>query len=555
MGSTARKLQTNQREKPRDLSVDFALPYPVECPALVTNDDIVRAYAVLFLPAFAAENVDSFDLQVQSARHELTGKTWQWYPVRRKQPSIAYVRSAVEAHLIAGETGEPCHLDGEGPIRAIGAKFRKDALTCILNVDLDGRYDVREVLRSFASVGVHGLLMSSSGRPGRYRFLVFLDRWYTIDEMQVLGKTLCESLGFKANAGGLEIYPSTGNGRLPGALGSLTRYLPTNLDAGTNLSLPEFLREMHDLPRVNIASIVDELQFSAERSDQDERIFSDIFPKFETVLLELEQPSNDPHTRARESRKRGKTQFEKKVLRWITSGVEPGERQRALVALVIYAHREGKNHGETVAWMHDLIVRGLLDRSNFVHEFENAIERQINDVPRIVTNIRTLCGTFGHRAVNAPLAHLSAEDLVLLSADVERVIALGKWTRACVERVVMTMLPYFKGACVDEHVDDQGRPIARIHWTIWANAAGKHADYVGLRDALGWFVPISDYLPRIWAKNPDDAHARTWAFVPRLTNEAPKRALGSSWSVAVIRARKCKAWKRTRDHARVRNRS
>ena len=77
MGSTARKLQTNQREKPRDLSVDFALPYPVECPALVTNDDIVRAYAVLFLPAFAAENVDSFDLQVQSARHELTGKTWQ----------------------------------------------------------------------------------------------------------------------------------------------------------------------------------------------------------------------------------------------------------------------------------------------------------------------------------------------------------------------------------------------------------------------------------------------------------------------------------------------
>lgn len=539
MASPAHKVRTDQREKPRDLSVYFALPYPAECPALVTNDDFVRAWSVLFLPAFAAGNVESFDLQVQKAKHELQGNTWQWFPVWQKKPSLAYVRSAVEVHLITGETGKPCHLDGEGPIRAIGAKFRKDALTCILNVDLDGRYDVHEVLRSFESVGVHGLLMSSSGRPGRYRFLVFLDRWYTIEEVHVLGKTLCESLGFKVERGALELYPSHGNGRLPGALGSLTRYLPTNLDAGTNLSLPWFLREMYALPRVNIATIVDELKFDAERLDHDARIFSDIFPEFETFVLELEQPSNDQKTRVRESRKRGKTQFEKNVSRWITSGVEPGERQRALVALVMYAYHEGKNHGETIAWMTDwIVVRGGLDRSSFVHEHDNALERQIRDLPRTVTNVRALCAPFKRRAVNALSAHLSAEDLVLLSADVERVIALGKWTRACVERFVMTMLPYFKGACVDEHVDDQGRPIARIHWTIWANAAGKHADYVGLRDALGWFVPISDYLPRIWAKNPEDAHARTWAFVPHLTSDAPTRALGSTWQLALVRARK-----------------
>lgn len=539
MALPARYQRTNQRETPRDFPRDFALPYPAECPALVTVDDVRRAWAVLFLPAFAAGNVDSFDLQVQSARHELTGKTWQWYPVRRKEPSLEYVRSAVDAHLNAGETGKPWHLDGEGLIRSIGAKFKKDALTCILNVDLDGRYDVHEVLRSFESVGVTGLLMSSSGRPGRYRLLVFLDRWYTIDELQALGNTLCESLGFKVESGALELYPSHGNGRLPGCLGSLTRYCPTNLDVVTSLSLPEFLQEMHDLPRVNLAQIVDELKFAAERSEHDARIFSDIFPQYQTFALEQELPSNDQTTRVRESRKRGKTQFEKNVLRWITSGVEPGERQRALVALVMHAYHEGKTHGETIAWITDwIVVRGGLDRSNYVHEHENAIERQIRDLPRTVTNVRAYCTPFKRRAVNAPLAHPAADDLVLLSADVERVIALGKWTRACVERFVMTMLPYFKGACVDEHVDDQDRPIARIHWTIWANAAGKHADYVGLRDALGWFVPISDFLPRIWAKNPDDAHARTWAFVPRLTSDTPTRALGPTWQLALIRARK-----------------
>lgn len=537
MGMPARKTRREEREKTRDLPCP-ALAYPVECPALVTHDDVVHAWSVLFLPAFAAENVEYFDLQVQSARHDLTGNTWQWYPVRRKKPSLEYVRSAVEAHLIAGETGKPCHLDGEGLIRAIGAKFRKDERTCILNVDLDGRYDVHEVLPSFESVGLHGLLMSSSGRPGRFRYLVILDRWYTIGEVQVLGKTLCESLGFKAEAGAIEIYPSHGNGRLPGGLGSLKKFHLPNLDAGTNLFLPAFLREMYALQRVNLARIVDELQFAAERSEHDARIFSDIFPEFETFVLEQEQPSNDQKTRVRESRKRGKTRVPTLVSRWIAQGVEPGERQRAIVALTMHAWFEGKNHDETVVFLTDWIVRGGLDRSCFVHEHENAFERQIRDLPRTVRNVRALCATFKPRAVNALPAHLSAEDLLLLSADVERVIALRKWTRACVERFVRTILPLFKGACVDGKLDGKGRPIVRLHWSCWGKAAGKHADYVALRKAFGWFVPITDYLPRMWAKNPDDAHARTWAFVPRLTNEAPKRALGSSWSVAVMRARK-----------------
>lgn len=558
MGSPARKIRQDEREKPRDTSRDFALPYPVECPALVTNDDVVRAWSLLFLPAFAAGKVDSFDLQVQAARHELTGNTWQWYPVRRKKPSLAYVRTAVESHIIAGETGKPCHLDGEGPIRAIGAKFRKDTPTCIMNVDLDGRYDVREVVRSFASIGVYGLLVSSSGRSGRFRYLVFLDRWYTIDELQMLGKTLCESLGFAVDSGALELYPSHGNGRLPGGLGSLTRYHQTNLESGTNLTLPCFVREMYALQRVRLAQIVDELKFAAERSEQEKRIFGDIFPEFETVLLEQEQPSNDQKTRKHEQRKRGQTRVPKDVSRWIEKGVEPGERQRAIVALTMHAWFQGKNHGETIAYLADWIRQGGLDRSRFVHEHENAIQRQIADVPRTVTNIFARCGTFKRSAVNAPPAHLSAADLLLLNADVERVIAQGRlekprWTPRLVKEFCGAVLPFFKGAAVDGHVDDQGRPIVQLHWERWESSAGGRGDYAKLRSAFGWFVPITDYLPAKWASDPNDAYATTWAFVPQLTKDAPARALGRTWDLAIIAAakrQKRQARKQDKSHPR-----
>lgn len=553
MALPARTLQTNQREKPRDVPRDFALPYPAECPALVTVDDVRRAWAVLFLPAFAAGNVDSFDLQVQSARHELTGKTWQWYPVRRKEPSLEYVRSAVDAHLNAGETGKPWHLDGEGLIRSIGAKFKKDALTCILNVDLDGRYDVHEVLRSFESVGVTGLLMSSSGRPGRYRLLVFLDRWYTIDELQALGNTLCESLGFKVESGALELYPSHGNGRLPGCLGSLTRYCPTNLDVVTNLSLPEFMQEMHDLPRVNLAQIVNKLKFAAERSEHDARMWDDFLPEFEKLDFELGQASNDQRTSKRKPTRGAHVEPPEYVLRWEKSGFAPGERQRGLHLLAMHAWFRKKNQAQTVDYLSDLVRRGLIGRSRIMDERQNPIGYQIKDLPRIVRDTFAICATFtAKKAVNAASAPLAEDDFAVLDADVQRVATQQDrtWTAKRCKAFVWYIVQLFKGAMVAGHVDNEGRPIARIHWIDWQVAAGNRADYKAIRDALGWFVPIvpeGSPTPNLYcsrararAEYGDDskAHATTYAFVPRLTCEVPKRPLATNWDDAVKVARR-----------------
>lgn len=532
MASPARKVRTDQREKPRDLSVDFALPYPVECPALVTHDDVMRAWSVLFLPAFAAEHV-------VTALHVTTDNGKTWPTVRHKKPSIAYVGKALIAHLNAGETGKPWPLDGEGSIHAIGARFRKDERTCILNFDLDGRTNAREFVRSLESIGVRGLLTSSSGKPGKFRYLVFFDRWHTIGEAQALGKTLCESLGFKVKRGAVEIFPGPVNGRLPCGYGALTVYDPAYLNDGIALTLPAFLRTFYALPRVDLVRIVDELQLSPEH---EERICTELLSEFEHENAANEARTVRAERPLEQSRLRGKARVPKDVLRWETHGVEPGERQRALVALAMHAWFQKKNEQKAVEWIAKWVRQGGLRRSNIMHERKDAIGYQIADLPRIVQGIFAICETFTIQTINAPPVNLSAADVLLLNADVERVIALGKWTRACVERFVWKTLPRYKGAYLAGKNDDKGRPIVRMHWKIWRDAVTKHADYVGLRKALGWFVAVTDYLPkRIARARYDDeskAYATTWAFVPSLTSDAPKQALGSSWSVMIMRARK-----------------
>lgn len=511
MGLSARQIRQDARV---EHSTPVDLPYPVKCPALDTEDAVIQAYAVLFFPAFARGDVAALHVTKDN------GKTWP--TVRRNIPALA----CVKAHLNAGKTGEPWPLDGGGKIHAIGAIFRKDERTCVLNFDLDGRTDAREFVRIMGENGVRGLLTSSSGKPGKFRYLVFLDRWYTIGELHELAKRLCNCLGFKVEKGAIEIFPGPVNGRLPCGYGALTVHDVANLNDGIAHNLPAFLRTFYALPRVNLARIVVDLPLSPERT---EGICSNICQGVEHEH-ELGNGKQEP-------RKRGKQHVPSEVSRWEKDGVEPGERQRALWNLAMHARIRGKTHGDIVASLTDWIVRGGINRSRYMHEHRNAIERQIQDLPRMVSSVREVCKTF-KRAVNSPPAHLSAGDVLLLNADVERVFALGTWTRACVERFAWTSVPLFKGALVAGKLDDQGRPIVLFHWERWEKAASGQADYASLRDAFGWFVPISDYLPRIWAKNPDDAHARTWAFVPRLTNEAPTRALGSTWGVALTKARK-----------------
>lgn len=532
MALPARTLQTNQREKPRDVPRDVPLAYPAECPALVTHDDVVHAYTVLFLPAFAAGNV-------VTALHITTNNGKTWPTVRHKKPSLAYVGKALIAHLNAGQEGEPWPLDGEGKIHAIGVRFSKNELTCIMNVDLDGRTNAREFVRAMAENGVRGLLTSSSGKPRKYRFLVFLDRWYTVGEMHELAKKLCESLGFKVEKGAVEIFPSTINGRQPCGYGALTVYDLTNLDDGIELTLPAFLSTVHALPRVELARIVDELKVSA---GQNERICAELWSEFEHENAANETRVECAERPLERSRLRGKTRVPKDVLRWEKHGVEPGERQRALLALAMHAWFQKKNEQETAKWLARWVRQGGLRRSNLMHERRDAIGYQIADLPRIVQGIFAICETFTVQTINAPPANLSAADVLLLNADVERVIATKKWTRACVERFAWKTLPRYKGAYVAGKNDDKGRPIVRMHWKLWRDAVTKHADYVGLREALGWFVPVTDYLPQRIAKARYDdeskAYATTWAFVPNLTSDAPKQALGSSWSVMVMRARR-----------------
>jgi hypothetical protein len=131
----------------------------------------------------------------------------------------------------------------------------------------------------------------------------------------------------------------------------------------------------------------------------------------------------------------------------------------------------------------------------------------------------------------AKLAHLSAEDILSLNVDVERVIALGRqkpgWTASCVKRFVDAMAPRFKYASMNGRVDVHGHPMVRIHCEQWEVSVAEGTNYAKLREAFGWFVHI-----------PDPPLASMWAFTPPLTSDAPKRALGHTWDIAVMHARK-----------------
>lgn len=545
MALALRKVRTDQREQPRDLSVDFALPYPVECPALVTDDDVRRAWSVLFWPAFAAGNV-------VTALHVTTDNGKTWPTVRRKEPSLEYVRSAVEAHLNAGKTGKPWHLDGEGEIHAIGVRFAKDEPTCIMNVDLDGGVDPVEFVRSMRENGVYGVLASSSGKPGRFRYLVFLDRWYTVDDVQRLGKTLCESLGFKVKKRFVEIYPSTVNGREPCGYGALTVFDPAHPNDGLDLTLRGFLRTFFALPRVNIASIVYELTSSipivAEHPEREQQAYDFIFPEMQRLGLESARQSNDTRKTMRAPERGRHVTPPDDIVRWKNKGFHAGERERGLYLLAMHAWFQKKNHKKAVDWLIGLVRRGLLRRSKLMTERPNAIAYQIKDLPRIVRDTFAICATFRvTKAVNADLAHLTEDDFAVLDADVQRVATQDDrtWTAKRCKALVWYIVRFFKGAMVAGHVDNEGRPIARIHWIDWQIAAGNRSDYKAIRDALGWFVPIIPegsptpnlYCSRARAKaeygDELKAHATTYAFVPRLTCEVPKRALAPNWDDAV----------------------
>jgi hypothetical protein len=129
-------------------------------------------------------------------------------------------------------------------------------------------------------------------------------------------------------------------------------------------------------------------------------------------------------------------------------------------------------------------------------------------------------------------ANLSAADVLSLQPDVERVIVMGtnpatRWSAKCVKRFVAVVVPMFKAAMIASNVDEQGRPIVRIHYEQWEVMASKSIHYAKLRDAFGWFVSTSD-----------KPLAAMWAFLPPLTRDAPRRELGHRWEIAVVAARK-----------------
>ena len=212
----------------------------------------LRTFAELFAPGLTAW-VDPY---VRDTYAEIEGKHgWQWRPCKRP----INLWRGLAAHIAAGAENEPQPFrdDERALTRAIGLGGHATTLVSVVNVDLDGmKYDPAAVVAAVLSVvGPRFLVTSGSGKPGRYRVLMPiapLPQWKVQEHMaELLGE-----LGYPPVKGGVEVYPSRSNSRLPFGAGGCLLFDRALKGPGERRHPYALLDELVALPRVELAAVV-----------------------------------------------------------------------------------------------------------------------------------------------------------------------------------------------------------------------------------------------------------------------------------------------------------
>jgi hypothetical protein len=331
--------------------------------------------------------------------------------------------------------------------------------------------------------GVHGLLASSSGKPNKYRYLVFLDRWYTIGQMQELAKKLCERLGFKVKKGSVEIFPSTVNGRQPCGYGALTVYDLTSLDEGVALTLRAFLRTFHALPRVELDRIVDKLSFAADQSERPElskysidRAEKRLSGQVDT--LERKVASNESTSGLPRRIVEGRCPPTPKPVRDLEENGITGPRQRhdTIYKIIRNSLFRRMPQSAAIARVCDMFDAGKFDASKDADTPEKR-ERQKAKIPDRVRNIYET-----HELPGRPEPVVLTKDEYLRAREYAEHAALasGQPVKTC-QSLLLWMLALMKAGQIAR------LPHVRIHNSEMRRAGGSR--YAVIRDACeGLFV-------------------------------------------------------------------
>jgi hypothetical protein len=336
----------------------------------------------------------------------------------------------------------------------------------------------------------------------------------TIRELKSLVRETFAGVGLRLVPGSIEVYPATGNGRMPLGFRGNVRFYDDDLTRARPFPFDEMLLHFKLLPAFDL--------------DEAHARFANVPSIEERWDDETNQP-NAQKTPKCSKRTQAPTPLE--VERWRAHGAGPDERLSAIKALIRDDWFLGLSQDQTEDDLCQWVRQGGIARTNFAKRYKGkAKARQIADMPRQVANIRRLLDTMP-RPTRARAANLSAREILALVPMVERAAKKAGTTVKRAGSFALAMLPRWKGT----DAQTRNETGIQVHRDKWRDAAGDRGDYARLRKAFDLWLPVSGYLPQTRAAG-KAPYSTAWTCSFAFDNERPARAPGRTWENAVKRA-------------------
>lgn len=473
---------------------------------LVERSRKFAAYCETFAPGLS-RNAKAYAGRIRIEVERLRGEVDEHEFVELRGVDL---RRILAAAWIAGTTGEAEPIDAKTDVVAVHLAYRRDERVRFLSLDLDGTHtDPAIILAAIcADIGDDSMLVhSGSGREGRYRLLLRLDKSKTIDDLQRLAKRWIAGLGFSVAQGDVEVFPDIRDGRCAFGLGGCTWFAP------------DLCTRKNERPS-------DLWQRFVELKPIDLRALASRFP-----VLELEQPrvATSPGNAAKQGVHRAamlpnsgqslprryvadRSPPTPKATRELAKhGISgPGERDGALFKLVRDRFCRGYSQEETVEYIRAWIEAGKLDKSRALQK-PSGKAQQMRDVARRVARFYAT-----HERPGRPLdVDLTASEAARIAELVAIVAVASGFSEAAIRALLHGILPLFKAARI------AGLPHVRIHTWEWRKAGGSRA--AQLRDATGIFAPTTKHRS-----------ARSLVARGLSPKAAVEHAYAKSWETAFI---------------------
>lgn len=406
------------------------------------------------------------------------------------------IRGLLAVHLGVGADVDDDPLSHLGlDVRAVGLSVPGDAVTELVNLDLDGGYPADRVIAALRSrLGAGRFLVTAgSGREGRYRVLIHVVP-VAVDDMVERVRALLEELGFPLKQGAAEVYPHpTKPSRLPFGSGGCRVF-------GDEL---QPLRRQHPLELTEVFLRLDRAELPPVTHGD-----------------ETGRPAPASRRRRRRRRYLDRSAHSLEVLGWRRDGVAPGQRDHAVRELVVLHHQRGLTEPEAVEALQQWLDEGGLARSRLARSAARLRRYRDRDIPRRV------------RDYYARYRQARPEPVALTRREVAAVVALaqsraGEFPEETLGTFMLRALRRFRAAAIAGWSVDGGLRVHFSEWAAYCEGLGQ-SRYREIRDACGIFGAVTGWLSRKRAPRPDDAHAQAWttSFAFDLDAPSPRRPVG-----------------------------